>query len=85
MKWIKYYKSFKESLQVDLQFTQIDLMESLNIWQDVLLSSINAEVVDIYQSLNLEKTIDKIDTEILFNSTDFINHNYKIPMILKPL
>ena len=73
MKWIKYYKSFKESLQVDLQFTQIDLMESLNIWQDVLLSSINAEVVDIYQSLNLEKTTDKLDTEILFNSTDFIN------------
>ena len=40
MKWIKQFKQFKESLQIDLTFNSIDIMESLNIWQDILLKSI---------------------------------------------
>ena len=47
MKWIKGFKKYKESLHIDLTFDQIDLMESLNIWHDVLLTSISAEKIQL--------------------------------------
>jgi hypothetical protein len=73
MKWLQGFNKFKESLQIDTTFTKIDLMESLNIWQDVLLNSINAESVDFYDTLNLDKSISKLDAENLSNNTEFIN------------
>jgi site-specific DNA-adenine methylase len=48
-------------------------MESLNIWQDVLLNSINAELVDFYDTLKLDSATSKLDAENLSNSTEFIN------------
>ncbi len=36
MKWIKSYVEYKESLVIDLGLDSIDLMESLNVWHDVL-------------------------------------------------
>ncbi len=41
MKVIKTYKQFKESLIIDLGIQPIDIMESMNIWHDVLLSVIS--------------------------------------------
>ena len=46
MKYLKTYKIYKESLL-------IDILESLNIWHDVLLSSIDAKEVDIYDTYPL--------------------------------
>jgi hypothetical protein len=74
MKWIKSYKKYKESLVIDLTFQSVDLMESLNIWHDILLNSINAEEVDIFDTLKLPTELkDNLDLDFLFNNVEFIN------------
>ena len=75
MKFIKKYSDYLESLQVDLSYQVIDLMESLNIWHDVLLSSIGAEQVDIFKIFSLpeDEFINKLDIEFLSNSNEFLN------------
>jgi hypothetical protein len=60
MKYLKKYNNFKESILIDLSF-QNELMESLSVWYDSLLSSINAEEVDIYDTFKLPKGISKIN------------------------
>jgi hypothetical protein len=75
MKHLKPYKKFKESLIIDLQFQDIDLKESLDIWHDTLLSSISAEEVDLFDTLFLpkEEFIDNLDIEFLENIVEFVN------------
>lgn len=74
MKWIRNFTQYKESLNIDLSLNKIDLMESLNIWQDVLLSSINASKVDFKDTFNLDdKLFQKFDAKELFDNTVFIN------------
>ena len=64
MKTIKTYKQFKESLVIDLMMSSVDILESMNIWHDVLLSSIGAEQVDIFQTLSLpEEFREKLDID----------------------
>jgi hypothetical protein len=61
MKYLKKYNNFKESILIDLSFQNVgELMESLSVWYDSLLSSINAEEVDIY-TFKLPKGISKIN------------------------
>ena len=43
---IKKYSEFLESLQIDLSDQLVDIMESLNMWHDVLLASIGAQKED---------------------------------------
>lgn len=65
-----------ESVTFDLGYQKFDdIMESLNIWHDALLSSIDAEEVDIFESFNLIKDdyVDKMDIDYLFNNIEFIN------------
>lgn len=75
MKWIKTFISHKESIKIVDVSNLSDLMESLNIWQDVLLSSVSAEKVDIFQELKLPvddfKSI--LDIKILSDNVSFIN------------
>jgi hypothetical protein len=74
MKWIKDFKKYHESIQIDLTFTQIDIMESLNILDDVLLSSIAAENVDLLSTLKLPVEFqDKLDLDELSSNIEFIN------------
>ncbi len=74
MKWIKDFKKYQESIQIDLTFTQIDIMESLNILDDVLLSSIAAENVDLLSTLKLPVEFqDKLDLDELSSNIEFIN------------
>jgi hypothetical protein len=74
MKWIKSFNSYKESLHIDLTFNQLDLIESLNIWHDVLLTAISAENVDLFDTIKLpEEFQNKQDIEILSNNIEFIN------------
>ena len=49
--------------------------ESLSIWYDALLDSINAEEVDIFDTFKLPKNdyIDKLDLEYLSDNIEFIN------------
>jgi hypothetical protein len=49
-------------------------MESLNIWHDVLLSSIGAEQVDIFTTFSLpDEFKDNLDIEFLNDNVDFLN------------
>ena len=75
MKHIQPYKKFKESLQIDLYFDDIDLMESLSIWHDTLLSTIKAEEVDIFDEFKLPKDefVENLDIDYLSDNTVFIN------------
>jgi hypothetical protein len=73
MKWIKNFDNFKESLFIDTSLNQVDLMESLSIWQDVLLASIKAKPLDIYETFYLDREQTNLDAESLFNNTEFIN------------
>jgi hypothetical protein len=50
-------------------------MESLNIWHDSLISSINAEEVNIFTTLDLptDVYVDNLDIEFLSDNIEFIN------------
>jgi hypothetical protein len=76
MKYLKKYNNFKESILIDLSFQNVgELMESLSVWYDSLLSSINAEEVDIYDTFKLPKEDfkDKLDLDFLEDNVEFIN------------
>ncbi len=75
MKVIKTYKQFKESLVIDLGIQPIDIMESMNIWHDVLLSVISAEEKDIFNTFNLPKDYysGKLSLDFLSDNIEFVN------------
>ena len=76
MKYLKRYNSYKESIVVDLMFqNMVELLESLTIWHDALLSSISAEEVDIFNTFQLpvEEYKDKLDLDFLEDHVEFIN------------
>jgi hypothetical protein len=70
------HQTKNESVLIDLEYQRLeDLLESLNIWHDALLTSINAEEVDIFSTFNLptEMFSDKLDLEFLDDNVEFIN------------
>jgi hypothetical protein len=76
MRFIKSYQSFKESILIDLRYKDLqDLFESLNIWHDALLTSINAEEVDFFDTFKLstDEYKDKLDLNFLTDNIEFIN------------
>ena len=76
MKYLKKYKQYRESIVIDLQFQRVeDLLESLNIWHDALLTAIDAEEVDIFDTFKLPTDVfsDKLDLEFLSDNIEFIN------------
>lgn len=76
MRFIKSYKLFKESIIIDLKYNNlVDLFESLNIWHDALLNAINAEEVDIFDTLKLatDEYKEKLDLNFLSDNIEFIN------------
>lgn len=66
------YKSFLESIQIDLEHDVTDLLESLDIYHDSLLSSIGAQLTDIYHEFKLPRNF-KIDIDFLSENIEFIN------------
>jgi len=77
--WIKKFQKFKESLVIDVKDMEFDINESLNIWFDSLLKSINAQPVDIFTALRLSRNIN-IDLESLDKDNDFISKLSEIGM-----
>jgi hypothetical protein len=76
MKYLLNYKKYQESVVFNLQYQQVeDLMESLNIWYDALLSSIDAKEVNIFDTLKLPiyDYSNKLDLDYLENQIEFIN------------
>lgn len=88
MKKLKTYNQFKESLVIDLNFQGIgDLLESLTVWYDALLSSIGAEEENIFDTLKLPQDdfSDKLDLDILGDNVEFINSLSSIALKKSPL
>jgi maltooligosyltrehalose synthase len=75
MKVIKSYNKFKESLVIDLVTMSVDILESMNIWHDVLLSSISAEEKDIFDTLKLPKDFyqGRLTLDFLSDNIEFVN------------
>jgi hypothetical protein len=80
MRVIKSYNKFKESLVIDLMVMSVDILESMNIWHDVLLSAISAEEKDIFDTLKLPK--DFYDGRL---SLDFLSDNIEFIISLSSL
>jgi hypothetical protein len=88
MKKLKTYNQFKESLVIDLNFQGIeDLLESLTVWYDALLSSIGAEEENIFDTLKLPQDdfSDKLDLDVLGDNVEFINSLSSIALKKSPL
>jgi len=75
MRVIKSYNKFKESLVIDLMMSSVDILESMNIWHDVLLSAISAEEKDIFDTLKLPKDFynGRLSLDFLSDNIEFIN------------
>jgi len=75
MRVIKSYNKFKESLVIDLMMSSVDILESMNIWHDVLLSAISAEEKDIFDTLKLPKDFynGRLTLDFLSSNIEFIN------------
>lgn len=74
MKYIKGFEKYLESITIDLEYQDLDLLESLTIFSDSLIKSINGEEVDIFKEFNLDNSfIDKIDIDYLKNNSEFNN------------
>lgn len=75
MRVIKSYNKFKESLVIDLMVMSVDILESMNIWHDVLLSAISAEEKDIFDTLKLPKDFyeGRLNLDFLSNNIEFVN------------
>ncbi len=72
---LKKYDDYRESLLIDLSLSIIDIDESLSIDSKILLSSISASEVDIFDTFKLLKDdyVDKLDLQYLSNNIEFIN------------
>jgi hypothetical protein len=75
MKWVKSFEKFKESLVIDFSFMTVDLLESMSIWYDALLSSILAEEMDLFDCLKLPKDFyqGRLSLDFLSDNIEFIN------------
>lgn len=82
MKRLKTYDQYRESLSIDLRYDSIDLMESISIWHDALLSSISAKEEDIFDVFSLPKDdfAGNMDLDFLEDSVEFVNSLSSIGM-----
>lgn len=74
MKYLKDYKRFTEAVQIDISmdYTFSDILESLSIFQNNLLTSINAESVSFENEFNYKLENDEMDLELLSENSEFI-------------
>jgi hypothetical protein len=75
MRVLKKYQDFKESIFIDLGMLSVDILESMNIWHDVLLSAISAEEKDMFDTLKLAKDFysGRLSLDFLSDNIEFIN------------
>lgn len=75
MNFIKNYKSFLESIVIDISVIQLDINESLGMVYDSIFKSIGAEEVeDVYSVLNLPKEDwSSLDLDFLNEHPKFIH------------
>lgn len=73
MKYIKSYKKYNERVQIDtsMDYNFTDILESLSIFQNNLLTSISAEGVSFDSELNFKLENDNMDLELLSSDSKF--------------
>jgi len=71
MRWLKDFRKYQESIVIDMGVARVgDLLESLSVWHDTLLTAINAEEVeDVINFLELPKGT-KMDLDFLCGGGD---------------
>lgn len=74
MKYVKNYKRFLEAVQIDtsMDYTFGDVLESLAIFQNNLLTSIDAESVRFEDEFNYELEDKSMDLDLLSENSKFI-------------
>jgi hypothetical protein len=74
MKFVKQYRSFQESIQIDIRLIEIDINESLGLFYDSIMKSIGAEEVNFFNIFDLSKKEfqDKLNLDTLTSNSDFI-------------
>ena len=74
MKFIKPYYKFKESIQVDTTLIQVDINESLGMFYDIVMKSIDAEEVDFYDTFKINKDEfgEQLNLDLLNSNPSFI-------------
>jgi hypothetical protein len=74
---MKKYLDFKESIFDNITSFEdsLNILESLKIWSNAILSSILATEVDIYEDLQLDREFykNRLDIDFLFDNIEFIN------------
>jgi hypothetical protein len=82
---IKNFREFKESLIFNT--SNSDLLESLKVWHDLILTSIGAELVDVFEELNLPKEeFQKImDVDTLSKNVQFFNSLNSLGLKFSPI
>lgn len=76
MKYLKKYLKYKESIVIDMAYQNMyELLESMTIWHDALLSSISAEEVNIFETFQLptDQFSKNLDLDYLDDNVEFIN------------
>ncbi len=77
MRYVKKYLDFKESIFDNITSfgDSLNILESLKIWSNAILSSILATEVDIYEDLQLDREFykNRLDIDFLFDNIEFIN------------
>lgn len=77
MKYIKSFNSIKRLKKfesINLNYDKFDdIMESMNVWYDTLLSAISAEEVDVYEVFKLPIEVKILDLSYLKDNKQFIN------------
>jgi len=77
MRYVKKYLDFKESIFNNITSfgDSLNILESLKIWSNAILSSILATEVDIYEDLQLDREFykNRLDIDFLFDNIEFIN------------
>lgn len=76
MKYLKKYLKYKESIVIDLAYqNMVELLESLTIWHDALLTSIGAVEMNIFDTFKLpkEEFSNNLDLDFLEDNVEFIN------------
>jgi hypothetical protein len=87
MKYLKNYKTYLESLLIDVSLVTIDINESLGMFYENVLKSIGAEEVNIYDTFHLpeEEFSDKLNLDLLTTNPEFINSLSSIGMKISSL
>lgn len=87
MKYLKNYKTYLESLLIDVSLVTIDINESLGMFYENVLKSIGAEEVNIYDTFHLpeDEFSDKMNLDLLTTNPEFVNSLSSIGMKISSL